>query len=175
MSTAFKVSQSMLARFKEPFGVLIEGSFSETAGKIMEMVEKDKPPFIVSVGDIVSRNLHKYRIIPQLSITDNRTMRKEIESKAFSSKIVVKVKNPPGTIAQEAIDAIRKALKSKKQVHIVVDGEEDLLTLIVVLFAPDDVLVVYGQPGEGLVAVKVTPEKREKAEKLWKAIKANKN
>jgi len=50
-----------------------------------------------------------------------------------------------------------------------VDGEEDLLTLVVVLSAPEDALVVYGQPHRGIVVVKVTEETREK---MWRIVDA---
>jgi uncharacterized protein (UPF0218 family) len=48
-------------------------------------------------------------------------------------------------------------------VHVVVDGEEDLLVLVAVLYAPVGGLVVYGQPGEGVVVVRVTDAKRAEA------------
>jgi len=46
---------------------------------------------------------------------------------------------------------------------MVVEGEEDLLTLVVMVTAPLGSLVVYGQPNEGLVLVEVNGEAREKA------------
>ena len=46
---------------------------------------------------------------------------------------------------------------------VVVDGEEDLLVLVAVLYAPVGGLVVYGQPGEGVVVVRVTEAKRAEA------------
>ena len=42
-----------------------------------ELVEKEKPPKIISVGDVVSRNLHKYDIHPQLTIIDNKSLRNQ--------------------------------------------------------------------------------------------------
>jgi len=42
-----------------------------------------------------------------------------------------------------------------------VEGEEDLLTIVAVLCAPENSLVVYGQPHEGIVVVKVTEKTRE--------------
>ncbi len=42
----------------------------------------------------------------------------------------VHVNNPQGTITEEAISAIKEALEKNEHTHIVVDGEEDLLTLI---------------------------------------------
>ncbi len=88
----------------------------------------------------------------------------------MAAEKVVHVKNPPGTITEEAITAIREALESDKHVHVIVDGEEDLLTLIAVLYAPERSLVVYGQPNEGIVIVKVTPEKKADAAEILKAM-----
>ena len=46
------------------------------------------------------------------------------------------------------------------QTKIVINGEEDLLALPAVLFAPEGSFVVYGQPKEGVVVIKVTAEKK---------------
>jgi uncharacterized protein (UPF0218 family) len=157
-------------KLKAPFGMLIRGSFAETMSKMKNIVEKEKPPKIVSVGDTVSRNLREHQINPQLSITDNRCMRKRIKPRIFTAENFVHVKNPQGTITEEATTAIREALKSDKHVHVIVDGEEDLLTLIAVLYAPERSLVVYGQPNEGIVIVKVTPEKKADAAEILKSM-----
>jgi uncharacterized protein (UPF0218 family) len=171
MAVAYSVTPELRAKLKEPFGMLIRGSFAETMRQMEEIVKREKPPKIVSVGDTVSRNLHEHRINPQLSITDNKRMRRRIEPRTFTGKSVVRVKNPQGTITEEAIAAVREALESEEHVHIVVDGEEDLLALIAVLYAPEKSLVVYGQPYEGVVVVKVTSEKKAGAEAILKAMK----
>jgi len=118
-----------------------------------------------------SKNLHKHGIIPQLAITDNLTMRKKTAPQIFEGKNIIKVKNPQGTITQQAIDSIRNALQTKDDAHILVDGEEDLLTLVAVLYAPENALVVYGQPNQGIVVVRVTSKKRAEAERIWGAMK----
>jgi hypothetical protein len=46
-----------------------------------------------------------------------------------------------------------------------------LLTLIAVLYAPENAVVVYGQPHTGIVVVKVTPQKKAQAERFLKAMK----
>jgi uncharacterized protein (UPF0218 family) len=171
MAIAYSVTPELREKLKEPFGTLIQGTFSETMSRLEIIVEREKPPKIVSVGDTVSRNLHEHRVNPQLSITDNKRMRKRIHPRIFPKKSVVHVKNPQGTITEEAITAIQRALESDRQVHIIVDGEEDLLTLIAVLHAPERSLVVYGQPYEGIVVVKVTPEKKAEAMEILKAMK----
>ena len=48
-------------------------------------------------------------------------------------------------------------------VRITVFGEEDLLVLPVCIHAPDNSIVLYGQPNEGLVLVEITTEIRNKA------------
>ena len=171
MATVYSVTPELRAKLKKPFGRLIRGSFAENMSKMKSIVEKEKPPKIVSVGDTVSRNLHEHKVNPQLSITDNKRMRKRIQPRIFPAKRVIHVKNPQGTITEEAITAVQKALESDEQVHIIVDGEEDLLTLIAVLYAPEKSLVVYGQPYEGIVIVKVTSEKKAEAAEILKAMK----
>lgn len=172
MAVTYAVTPETLPKLKEPFGILIQGSFSETMNKLEEIVKREKPPKVIAVGDTVSENLHKHQIIPQVAITDNKSMRKKIKPLSFPSKSLVKVKNPQGTITQEAIAAIQEALRSEKQVHILVDGEEDLLTLIAVFYAPENTLVIYGQPREGIVVVKVTPEKKASTQKILKVMEA---
>jgi len=169
MAIAYRVTPELRVKFKEPFGSLIRGSFAETMSEMENRVEREKPPKIVSVGDTVSRNLHEHQINHQLSITDNKCKRKIINPKVFAGK-KVQVKNPQGTITEEAIKAIKDALESDEHVHIIVDGEEDLLTLIAVLYAPEKSLVVYGQPNVGIVVVKVTSEKKAETAEVLKAM-----
>jgi hypothetical protein len=135
------------------------------------ILKTEKPTLIISVGDIVSRNLHAHGFNPQLSITDNKCMRKRIPSGSYAAEHVVHVKNPEGTITEEAIMAIKEELKSGSRTQIIVDGEEDLLTLIAVLHAPEGALVVYGQPNEGIVVVNVTSKKKAEAAGILKAMK----
>ncbi len=171
MAVAYRVTPELRVKLKEPFGTLIPGSFAQTMDKLEDLVKREKPPKTVSVGDAVSRNLHEYKITPQLSITDNKCMRKQVKPEVFEGKTVVHVKNPQGTITEEAIAAIRTALESDVHFHILVDGEEDLLALIAVLYAPENSLVVYGQPYEGIVVVEVTSEKKAAATEILNAMK----
>jgi len=171
MTIAYSISPELRSQLKNPFGLLIQGSFDVTMGKMERIVKREKPPKIISVGDIVSRNLHEYQIVPQLSITDNKHMRRKIKPRVFTGKNAVYVKNPKGTITNEAITAIREAMESDEYSHIIVDGEEDLLTIVAVLYAPENALVVYGQPFEGIVVIKVTREKKDSVMEILKAMK----
>jgi uncharacterized protein (UPF0218 family) len=171
MAIAYRVTSELRVKLKRPFGRLIRGSFAETMNKMENIVKREKPPKIVSVGDTVSRNLHEHQINPQLSITDSKRRRRRIKPRMFTGKNVVYVKNPQGTITEESIRAIKRALESDERIHIIVDGEEDLLVLIAVLYAPEKSLIVYGQPYEGIVVVKVTSEKKAQAKEILKTMK----
>jgi len=167
------VTPETVSKFKKPFGKLIQGSFAETMNKIENIVKSEKPTVIISVGDTVSRNLHDHGIIPQLSITDNKSMRRKLQPKIFPTEKRLRVKNPQGRITKEAITAIQEALEGDKQTQILIDGEEDLLTLIAVLYAPENALVVYGQPRKGIVVVKVTPAKKADAQAILESMKTS--
>lgn len=143
--------------------------------KTKKLIDKDKPPKIISVGDVVSHNLHEHNLHPQLSIIDNKYLRDQVIPENEVAENSIHVKNPMGTITKEAIEAVKDALAENEHIHIVVDGEEDLLVLIAVLYAPENSLVVYGQPHLGIVAVKVTSKKKVEVEEFLKAMKPSKS
>jgi uncharacterized protein (UPF0218 family) len=171
MTVVYSITPDLRNKFKEPIGRLIQGSSNQTMAKMKELLDKEKPRVIISVGDVVSHNLHEHGINPQLTIIDNKSLRTQTFPERAKVEKTLYVKNPQGTITQESILAISEALEKNGHTHIVVDGEEDLLTLIAVKHAPKDSLVVYGQPGSGIVVVKVTTEKKLQAEDFLKAMK----
>ncbi|MDH5482550.1 MAG: DUF359 domain-containing protein [Candidatus Bathyarchaeota archaeon] len=172
MSTAYILTPELRRKLKEPLGTLIRGSFDETMKRFRDMTENEKPASIISVGDTVSKNIVNNNIFPRLSIIDNRVMRKSVQSTQLLAERSIHVKNPPGTITAEALAAIRDALKGNCRVKIVVDGEEDLLALIAILYAQEKSFVIYGQPREGIVVVKVTPEKKAEVAAILNAMES---
>jgi uncharacterized protein (UPF0218 family) len=170
MAIAYSITPELRVKLKKPFGMLIQGTFSETMSKLGVIVGREKPPKVIAVGDTVSRNLQEHGVDAQLLITDNKRRRKRVEPAVFSAESVVRVRNPQGAISEEAVVAVRGALEGGGRVHVVVDGEEDLLVLVAGLYAPEGSLVVYGQPCEGIVVVKVTVEKRAEAVGILKAM-----
>jgi uncharacterized protein (UPF0218 family) len=175
MTIAYTLTPELRIKMKEPFGSLIQGTPEETMGKLKKIVKEEKPPKIVSVGDIVSRNLHKHNVHPQLTIIDNISLRDQPIPKEVTVEKTVHVTNPQGTITQEAMLVVKEALEGNEHIHIVVKGEEDLLTLIAVLYAPENAFVVYGQPYSGIVVVKVTFEKKALVQEYLKAMKSSKS
>lgn len=174
MSTAYALPFKLRKRLKKPLGELIKGSFEETVSRFKQIVEREKSPGIVSVGDAVSKNLAENGIYPNLLIVDNRIMRKNITPVALNADVEKQVKNPPGTITFEALNAVQKALKANHRTKIIVDGEEDLLALCAILYAPENFFVVYGQPREGIVVVKVTKQKKEEVAGILRAMEVAK-
>jgi len=170
MATAYSLTPELRKKLKKPIGTLIRGSFAQTMKILKNMTEKEKPVFMISVGDTVSKNLAKNHMFPQLSIVDNRVMRRTVQPIPLTAEKVIHVKNPPGTITEEALSAIQEALKSNCRVKIVADGEEDLLVLIAVVYSPENAFVIYGQPYEGVVVVKVTSEKKAEVAGILKVM-----
>jgi len=168
MGVVYSLTPELRLKLKEPIGTLIRGSFAETTKGFQKIVTAEKPAIIISVGDTVTRNLSSSGFTLHMAIVDNFAMRKSIQPVSLAAKKTIHVRNPQATITEEAIAAIQRALENKESVKIVVDGEEDLLVLITVRYAPVGSYVVYGQPHEGIVVVKVTPEKKAEVERILK-------
>ena len=170
MAIAYSLTPELRIKLKKPIDTLIRGSFAETMKIFKDMTEKERSAVIISVGDTVSKNLAENHVFPQLSIVDNRVMRRNIQSIPLPAEKTIHIKNPQGTITEEALRAVQEALKSNCRVKIVVDGEEDLLTLIAVLYSPENSFIIYGQPYEGIVVVKATNEKKAEVAVILKAM-----
>jgi GTP-dependent dephospho-CoA kinase len=175
MTTAYALTPKLRVKLKTPFGSLIEGTPDQTMAKMKTLVEEEQPPRIISVGDVVSRNLHKYNFHPQLTIIDNISLRNQPMAKEAAVEKTVYVDNPQGTISHQAVAAVKKALESGEHTHIVIRGEEDLLTLIAVLYAPENSFVVYGQPHLGIVVVKVSSKNKAQAQDFLNEMKVSKS
>ena len=157
--TSFRPAQSDLAQLKTPLGQLFAGSPAETMPKLKLLVQRSRPSKLTTVGDVVSRETLAAGIQVSLRIIDQMTLRKRMSPVEIKVERTYKVRNPAGVVTKEAWDAIRKALKDSEAL-ILVDGEEDLLAIPAVLESPDNALVVYGQPSEGLVVVTASVEKK---------------
>lgn len=139
---------------KRPLGPLFRGVDEALAAF-------PKPEVLASVGDVVTAELVKRGIKPDLSVVDHRVMRQPIGEEMRSllrfGVRTVGVRNPPGTITQELLEA----LKLERPLRVEVDGEEDLAALACGFLLPIGTLILYGQPGEGVVAVEVTEQKKK--------------
>ncbi len=134
-------------------------------GRIVSAGEVKNP--VACVGDVVSYTLLSSGFKPGIIIFDGRSERRPFskldELKRLTSEYVeIRAKNPPSTLTMEVVMAIAEAVRLFEEglnVRIFVEGEEDL-TLMPLLCALRSGRVVYGQPGEGMVEVEVTGEKK---------------
>ena len=138
--------------------------------KLKELIEKETPSMVISVGDAVSNNMMKHNIFSQVFIIDNKVMRAAVQPVALDADQIMHVNNPPGALAEEAWTVIGTALNARGRTKVLIDGEEDLLTLVAVLCAPKNSFVIYGQPHQGIVVVKVTERTREKVRRIVDAM-----
>jgi uncharacterized protein (UPF0218 family) len=151
---------------KAPLGILIRGSYAETASTLKVLINKMNPTKIISVGDVVSENLTKHNILPQIMIVDNKVMREKIPPIEVETDQILYAKNSPGTLSNDVWKIIKRALNSDQRTKILIDGEEDLTALVAVSCAPLGSMVVYGQPHEGIVSIEVTEEKKKEIEHI---------
>jgi uncharacterized protein (UPF0218 family) len=101
-----------------------------------------------------------------LQIIDGQEKREKKDPPKLANAIELTVQNPAAEITPQSIDVIKNAFTMKPPVRLFVVGEEDLLVLPVCIHAPDNAIVLYGQPNEGLVIVSITPEIRNKAQSI---------
>jgi len=154
-------------KLKKPLGILLKDS-DITKESILKNIPQNS--FIISVGDATTERLLKYGIIPSLQILDGLEKRTKREMPLANVKTTLNCTNPPAEITTESLNIIKKAFQSPTPVRIVVIGEEDLLVLPVVVFAPENSVVLYGQPNEGLVIVSINAEIRNKAQSIMNSM-----
>ena len=152
-----RLPDELRAAFKDPLGSV----FADAESLLCEV---DGP--LVAVGDVVTYHLLTAGVTPDVAVIDGRTEREAVddevrETLADPDAERRTVRNDPATLSRELLAALRDALDAAGPTVIDVDGEEDLATLPAVVAAPDGASVVYGQPGEGMVLVRVDGETRE--------------
>jgi uncharacterized protein (UPF0218 family) len=149
---------------KIPLGDLIPES---QVNKLNVQKYLQKNSYIITVGDRTTEKMMAFDIIPSLQIIDNYEKRiKREPTKNNNTYTKFTCNNPASEITSQSIDIIKKAFTSKTPVRLTVIGEEDLLVIPVCIYAPENSIVMYGQPNEGLVIVKITPEIRNKTQRL---------
>ncbi|WP_193309375.1 GTP-dependent dephospho-CoA kinase family protein [Halorubrum halophilum] len=167
---------SLRDAFKEPLGPVTtdaEALLAAAAETRADRIARDAP--IVTVGDVVTYHLRQAGRVPDVAIVDGKTEREAVRSEVASAMAEadvrrVEVENAPASLSAALLSALADALSAGEPVMIEVTGEEDLAALPAIVAAPDGASVVYGQPGEGMVRVPVTPDSRAEARELFEAL-----
>jgi GTP-dependent dephospho-CoA kinase len=157
---------------KRPFGTLVAEKHVSRQ-KIWSILKGVKN--IIAVGDATTERLISFGIIPHIAVIDGKERRSDRDHSIDYYAKEMSCTNPAGTISREAVDVLQNALETPPPVRVKVQGEEDLLALALFTMAPQGSAVLYGQPLEGLVVVKITEEKQKLAIDLIDRIYDNDN
>jgi len=164
-----RFSNEELQLFKKPAGILIKNE-KVSLDSLSAYLKSD---LIISVGDATTDRLLSLGIIPSIQIVDGKEQRakRNLPDKKYAKEI--RCENPAGGISNNAINAVKQALTSEKPVRITVDGEEDLIGAVFLAFAPDNSVMLYGQPLEGVVVVRINEESRSKFREVINKIRTS--
>jgi len=159
---------SLRDSLKKPMGLLIKDS-EVTKEAILQIMTSDV--FLITVGDATTEKMIKFGLDPSLQIVDSLEKRNKRNLPLGKVRTTLECVNPAAEITMESISVIKKAFQAADvPVRIIVKGEEDLLVLPVAIHAPKNSVIMYGQPNEGLVIVKVTEEIRNKATEIMNSM-----
>jgi uncharacterized protein (UPF0218 family) len=158
-----KLQAALRPKLKEPMGPV----YTDTEALL---AAADSP--IITVGDMVTYHLLQADRVPDVALVDERTERTAVDDDVVASfsgfDREVTVENPPATLTAALLTELQAAIdRADEETTLVrVDGEEDLATLPALVAASAGASIVYGQPGEGMVLVEVTPTSTERARDL---------
>jgi len=142
---------------KTPMGELFEGpeDMPEVAMTAALETLSLGETMLIAVGDVTVATLLEVGVVPELAFIDGQTKRTALEKDAQVDtsvfEQVLHATNPAGVLTPSLHNAITEAMASDASSVVVVDGEEDLAPLFVHLMAPVHAVVLYGQPGKGVV------------------------
>jgi GTP-dependent dephospho-CoA kinase len=156
----YRLPEDLRSKLAEPMGRVY--SSEEASGPDFAGLAR-RAPMVVTVGDRVTETLEQVGRTPDVHVIDGVERRSRREPPKVPFARLVEVKNPAGTLTQAAVQGMRKAFAGKKPVRVKVEGEEDLMAMLAVVMAPMSALVFYGQPGVGVVAVKVNSSSKTRS------------
>lgn len=155
-----ELNKDLIIELKKPLGKLYPNF--EEAMDIIKSAEN-----LISVGDETYQNLIKNKLYPNIGIIDNLIQRKNHNHDLIQADNILEAINPPGTITEnlwETIELATELSDDGANQLIIVDGEEDLAVLPCILIASEETIILYGQPNEGLVLLKVSDVKNKAQE-----------
>jgi len=191
----FVLPESLRSELRKPIGTIISDK------KTLREITRERGVQIVSVGDKTTAAFLALGIKPDLSIIDRMVERRPYHWDKTLFRALREharldyIKSGPGSISNQAMRVIQRwsaslqgytlpcrqaGLQTAGKNHVlIVDGEEDLLVLPVLLYAPPGTTIYYGQPKEGpprlarqsrreagIVRVVVTKETKQLARRL---------
>ena len=164
------------AELKDPFGQLVPGPESDPSiamSEVIAHIEFEWGP-VIAVGDVTVRALQDLGRPADIALVDGLTRREPwegadgIDPSAYDG--VLQCESPAGSLTPSLLEACEHAVSSWMEdgtTHLIeVVGEEDLAPLILHPLAPLGSVVLYGQPGRGVVVRWCSEESKQRCRKL---------
>jgi len=156
-----RMPDSLRGELSKTYGTLLTGTPGRNVARALRMIQSRRPPKVIVVGDFTLHHFLEAGFRPDVGIFDMKTRRSDF-SGAIRDEGAVRTSNPQGCISDEAAAALDVALLSEGPVQILVDGEEDLLSLPAIAKSPLGSFVIYGMPKRGMVVLTVDKGMKEK-------------
>ena len=163
-----KLPDSLRDQLKIPLGVLLPIG-QDNKRNIQKYLSDDS--FIITVGDRTTEKMIDFDLTPSLQIIDGFEKRIKRDIVKLGDAFELQIDNPAAEITLQSIEIIKKAFTMNPPIRLTVNGEEDLLVLPVCIHAPENSVILYGQPNKGLVLVQITAEIRNKAQAVLDLMK----
>ncbi|WP_088336410.1 GTP-dependent dephospho-CoA kinase family protein [Methanopyrus sp. KOL6] len=154
MTVVLRLPRELRPELRRPWGTLYPRPSVKTYRRLHEDSEA-----LITVGDMTTRSFLRCGIRPDVAVVDRKMLRTVPVDPGNKFPITLNVNNPPGTITKEAWETVRQGIEyalDGDATLIDVTGEEDLLAIPAILVAPENSIVCYGLPGEGMVAARIT-------------------
>lgn len=160
LSQKLTLPETIRQILKRPLGTLIKGE----EFTLREM----RPEKTITVGDVVTKTCNELSFGQKISVIDFYVGREKkfsniTELGFLGNEEIISVTNPAGGLTPEVFKTARDIIaqeKNNSQYIVKIEGEEDLAVLPFLLAAPLGFTILYGQPNEGVVQVKVSEEKK---------------
>ena len=159
------VPESVKSELREPLGALMDFRH------FLSMYGKER---IVAVGDAVVLALLRAKAEPFVSVYDFSTRRSPLPE-SEKNELVRKYpkplvcENPAGTITGALEESAKLVLEAGGALRV--EGEEDLAALVFMRLCPDGLVMIYGQPEKGVVAIECSEKSRKKAEGFFEKMR----
>ncbi|HEX7017679.1 MAG TPA: pantetheine-phosphate adenylyltransferase [Patescibacteria group bacterium] len=145
------ITEAQKSLLRQPLGHLVD-----------EPTATHEQQTVYLVGDATLEKFVENDWLYDLAVYDQRQLREQTSSAVIKNiQPDVTVDNPASTITLQLVKVLENALQ-ENQKHILVNGEEDLATVVLILLAPLKTCLYYGQPHRGLVEVIVTEQLKDK-------------
>jgi len=164
------------AELKEPFGQLFPGPEDDPSiamSEVLAYVELESGP-VIAVGDVTVRTLQDLDRPADIALIDGLTRREPWEGADGIDPSLydrtLRCYSPAGFLTRSLLEACERAMDSWKGegvTHLIqVEGEEDLAPLILHPLAPLGAVVLYGQPGKGVVVRRCGEDAKQRCRRL---------